>query len=93
MYGNHCDRRYLEDLGIRNLHLSSVEIAGITFTGLEGCVRYKNGSSDVLYSQSEYCAMVERLPAADVVVSHCPPARINDHPGDPAHIGITALRS
>src|SRR4029079_17489515 len=51
VYGNHCDVRYLEDLGATNLHLSQVEIGGITFTGVQGCVRYKDGSKDLLYTQ------------------------------------------
>jgi Icc-related predicted phosphoesterase len=92
VYGNHCDGNYLADLGITNLHLATVEVAGVTFTGLQGCVRYKEGTRDVLYTQDEYANLVRHLPAADVVVTHCPPAGINDHPADPAHVGITALR-
>lgn len=93
VYGNHCDRRYLEDLSIVNLQLSKVDIRGVTFTGLEGCVRYKEGTQDALYTQSEYSNLARQLPAADVLVTHCPPRGINDHPADPAHVGITALRS
>lgn len=92
MYGNHCDGRYLEDLGAKNLHLSQVEIGGITFTGVQGCVRYKDGSKDLLYTQSEYSNMIRQLPRADVLVTHCPPAGINDHRSDPAHVGIEELR-
>jgi uncharacterized protein len=92
VYGNHCDGRYLEDLGMRNLHLSKVAVGGITFTGLQGCVRYKDGTKDLLYTQSEYANLVYHLPTAEVLVTHCPPAGINDHPRDPAHVGINALR-
>jgi len=60
-------------------------------TGLEGCVRYKPGESDILYTQDEYSTMVAALRPADVLVTHCPPAGINDH-DDAAHQGITALR-
>ncbi len=35
--------------------------------------------------------MIADMPAADVLVTPCPPAGINDH-SDPAHVGITALR-
>lgn len=93
VYGNHCDRRYMEDLGIKNLHLSAATIKGITFTGLEGCVRYKAGSRDALYTQQEYGTLVRGLPPADVIVTHCPPRGINDHPSDVAHVGIEALRA
>jgi uncharacterized protein len=93
VYGNHCNGRYFGDLGIIDLHLSKVDVAGITFTGLQGCVRYKDGTRDLLYTQTEYAALVDQLPAAEVVVTHCPPAGINDHPRDPAHVGIDALRA
>lgn len=92
VYGNHCDGRYLEDLGATNLHLSQAEVGGLTFTGVQGCVRYKDGSKDLLYTQSEYTEMIRGLPPADVLVTHCPPAGINDHRGDPAHVGIDDLR-
>lgn len=92
VYGNHCDGEYLADMGFTNLHLSAVDVAGLTFTGLEGCVRYKAGTSDILYTQEEYRQMVQQLPAADVLVTHCPPRGINDHQ-DPAHHGIDALRT
>jgi len=92
VYGNHCNGRYLDDLGMTNLHLMQVSVAGITFTGLQGCVRYKPGTRDLLYTQAEYSDLIGHLPPADVIVTHCPPAGINDHPTDPAHLGIEALR-
>jgi len=91
VYGNHCDGRYLKDLGITNLHLSKSVVGGLTFTGLQGCVRYKPGTPDILYTQRQYRWLVKALRAADVLVTHCPPLGINDH-DDPAHVGIEALR-
>jgi uncharacterized protein len=91
VYGNHCDGKYLKDLRIKNLHLKKALVGGVSFSGLEGCVRYKRGSSDVLYTQWQYKWLVKRLRTADVLVTHCPPRGINDHE-DPAHIGIDALR-
>ena len=91
VYGNHCRRGYFDELGITNLHLAQRVINGVSFTGLEGCVRYKDSRADVLYSQSEYREMVAQLPVADIIVTHCPPRGINDHPSDPAHVGINAL--
>ena len=90
VYGNHCNGSYLDTLGVTNLHLNRVEVDGTSFVGLEGCVRYKRRGRDILYTQAEYAEMVADLPAADVLVTHCPPAGINDHT-DPAHVGITAL--
>jgi uncharacterized protein len=92
VYGNHCDGRYLKDLGIKNLHLKKAVVGGVSFSGLEGCVRYKPGSADVLYTQRQYKRLVRKLPAAEVLVTHCPPRGINDHE-DPAHQGVEALRN
>src|ERR671914_767586 len=33
-----------------------------------------------------------RLPSADVLLTHSPPAGVNDEPDDPAHSGSPALR-
>lgn len=90
VYGNHCRRDYLGALGMQNLHLSTVTIDGVSFTGLEGCVRYKADSAAALYTQEEYHRLVAELPPADVLVTHCPPRGVNDH-DDPAHVGIDAL--
>jgi Icc-related predicted phosphoesterase len=92
VYGNHCDGKYLKDLRIKNLHLRRAVVGGVSFTGLQGCVRYKPGTNDVLYTQWQYRWLVARLRAAEVLVTHCPPRGINDHE-DPAHIGIDALRN
>ncbi|WP_342314744.1 metallophosphoesterase (plasmid) [Mycobacterium avium subsp. hominissuis] len=90
VYGNHCRRGYLRRLGMHNLHLSTMSVGPITFTGLEGCVRYKRDPDAALYTQQEYQELVAALPPADVLVTHCPPRGINDH-DDPAHVGIEAL--
>lgn len=90
VYGNHCRRGYLDVLGMHDLHLSTVTIGGVSFTGLEGCVRYKTDPEAALYTQDEYHRLVAKLPPADVLVTHCPPRGINDH-DDPAHVGIDAL--
>jgi Icc-related predicted phosphoesterase len=91
VYGNHCDGKYLEDLGVTNLHLSITTVCGVVFAGLQGCVRYKKDPTALLYTQREYRDLIAALPAADVLVTHCPPRGINDH-DDPAHVGIDALR-
>ncbi|MEB3023045.1 MULTISPECIES: metallophosphoesterase family protein [Mycolicibacter] len=90
VYGNHCNGRYLEELGVTNLHLAYVGHHGVSFTGLQGCVRYKDDEHDILYTQDEYRSLVASLPRADVLITHCPPRGINDH-SDAAHIGIDAL--
>ena len=44
------------------------------------------------YTQKEASKLAKRLPAADVLICHCPPLGINDDPDDPAHVGFAGLR-
>lgn len=92
VYGNHCDGTYLDDLGMHNLHRNRVEISGVSFVGIEGCVRYKDSTQSIMYTQAEYAAMLAGVLRADVIVTHCPPRGINDH-ADRPHVGIDALLS
>ncbi len=92
VYGNHCDGKYFDKLGIVNLHLRRVGLGGVRFGGLQGSVRYKPGPSDILYTQEQYRTMLAGLGPVEVLLTHCPPAGINDH-ADPAHRGIVALRT
>lgn len=92
VYGNHCHRGYLDQLGIVDLHgKGGILPNGMIAVGVEGCVRYKD-EPDILYTQEEYEQILRPYPwSADVVVTHAPPAGVNDH-DDPAHVGIVALR-
>lgn len=94
VYGNHCNRGYLTELG--GTDLSGGGIAAVTDTalgrvlGVSGCIRYKSGSNDQLWTQDEYRDIIAELPAADIVITHCPPRGCNDH-ADSAHVGIDSL--
>jgi Icc-related predicted phosphoesterase len=90
VYGNHDDD-YMEAFGIENLHLKRESLHGSSFCGFEGCVRYKP-SGERQYTQKQAEKLAARLPAADVLLCHCPPYGVNDDPEDPAHIGFHALR-
>jgi uncharacterized protein len=90
VYGNHCTRGYMEELGIIDLHLNTISINGLTFGGFEGCVRYKDSQYAPMWTQDEAFEMMKNFPPVDVFVSHCPPFGINDH-GDTAHTGFKAL--
>jgi uncharacterized protein len=90
VHGNHDREGDLEAAGIHDLHLGRVELDGWSFAGFEGCVRYSAGPHQ--YTQDEAATLVARLPTADVLISHCPPAGVNDEPDDPAHSGFVALR-
>ena len=91
VHGNHDGERELEGIGVRNLHLGRLAVDGWTFAGFEGCVRYGRGPHQ--YTQREAERLARYLPAADVLVCHCPPSGVNDEPGDPAHAGFAALRA
>jgi uncharacterized protein len=92
VHGNHDDEGELAALGVRDLHLSRVQLDGWSFAGFEGCVRYRPGAPHQ-YAQGEAARLVRGLPAADVLLCHCPPRGINDDPDDPAHVGFQALRT
>jgi Icc-related predicted phosphoesterase len=89
VYGNHDDG-YMPALGISDLHLRRAEVGGVSFAGFEGCVRYRPGPHQ--YTQDEAASLSRALPAADVLVSHAPPAGVNDEPDDRAHAGFEGLR-
>jgi Icc-related predicted phosphoesterase len=90
VHGNHDAEGDLEAAGIRDLHLARRELGGWSFTGFEGSPRYSGGRFE--YAQEEASELARRLPGADVLVSHSPPARVNDDPADPVHSGFAGLR-
>lgn len=93
--GNH-DERYSESPpGGENLHMRVIEHRGLTFAGLEGCMRYNNG--EIQYTDSQMLWMVMRMGLSpilrgglDVLVTHSPPYGIHDRP-DRAHTGFKSL--
>ncbi|MBI4433537.1 metallophosphoesterase [Candidatus Uhrbacteria bacterium] len=92
VYGNHCSGTYFPQLGITNLHRTTVMYRGVTFGGFEGSVRYKQSPYSKMYSQEEADALLADAPRVDVLCVHCPPYGINDEPDDLAHQGFRALR-
>jgi Icc-related predicted phosphoesterase len=91
VHGNHDPPGLLQELEIEDLHLRRTQIAGMTLAGFEGCVRYQRGQPHQ-YTQRQAARLARRLPAADVLLCHCPPMGVNDDPDDPAHVGFAALR-
>lgn len=89
--GNHDAADSLDLLGVRDLHLASAEVGGLRFVGFGGSPRYSpHGGNE--WTEEEASAMLTRLPAADVLLTHSPPEGINDEPDDRAHRGSAALR-
>src|SRR3954453_6155384 len=98
VYGNHDDEPYMTWFGIDDLHLNRIQLdGGPSFAGFEGCVTYRRSSPGrrvgPSYTQQQASKLPRRLPAADVLVCHCPPRGVNDDPDDPAHVGYEALRA
>jgi len=94
IYGNHCSRGYMQELGIFDMHLKIIDYQGFRFGGFEGCVRYKNSATAPMYTQEECTAMMQGFVPVDIFLSHCPPYDINDDHHDPkdlSHVGFTAL--
>jgi uncharacterized protein len=91
VHGNHDGEGDLTTLGIEDVHLALERVAGWSFTGFEGCVRY--GSGPYQYTQDEAAELARRLPAAEVLLCHAPPQGVNDESDDAAHVGFAALRS
>jgi Icc-related predicted phosphoesterase len=91
VHGNHDGEYELDALGISDLHMSRAEVGGWSFAGFEGCVRYRQDTPRQ-YTQDEAARLAARLPAADVLLCHCPPFGVNDDPDDRAHVGFHGLR-
>ena len=93
--GNHDNEPYMEQFGIEDLHLRRVELdSGLSVCGFEGCVEYRrdHGELGPTYSQRRAAKLIRKLPAADVLICHCPPYGVNDDPDDPAHFVFVAPR-
>jgi uncharacterized protein len=89
--GNHDSPDALEALGAEQLHLRRVEVGGRSFCGFGGSPRYsEHGTQE--WTEDEAAALLEGLPPADVLLTHSPPAGVNDDPSDPVHRGSPALR-
>ena len=79
--GNHDGADALAAVGASDLHGRVVERGGLTFGGFGWTAEEQAGD------------LLARLPAADVLLSHAPPAGVNDDPDDPIHCGSPALRA
>jgi len=90
VHGNHDPSDLLTELEVEDLHGRRTSMHGLSVAGFEGCVKYGRGGPHQ-YTQREASKLAKKLPAADVLIAHCPPAGINDDPDDPAHVGFEGL--
>lgn len=91
VYGNHCSGNYMQELGIRNMHMTTCSLGGFVFGGFQGCVRYKENLDAIMYTQDEATALFRQLPPVDILLCHCPPRGINDE-DEIAHQGFDGER-
>jgi len=91
VHGNHDAPGLLASVGVEDVHLRRVEAGGLSFTGLSGAPAYSRGRSAFEWTEAQAQAMVARLPAADVLLTHTPPLGVNDEADDPVHRGFAAL--
>jgi uncharacterized protein len=89
--GNHDAPDALRALGAEDVHLHRVRVGPLSFSGFAGSPRYSR-EGGVEWTEEEAETLVDRLPAADVLLTHSPPAGVNDAPDDPVHRGSPALR-
>jgi len=91
VHGNHDPPGLLGEVEVDDVHGRRTAVSGLTFAGFEGCVRYGSGGPHQ-YTQRAATKLARKLPAADVLLCHCPPLGINDDPDDPSHVGYEGLR-
>ena len=91
VHGNHDPPDLLREVEVEDLHGRRTSLLGRTVAGFEGCVRYGQGGPHHS-TQKQASKLARRLPAAEILICHCPPYGINDDPDDPAHVGFDGLR-
>jgi Icc-related predicted phosphoesterase len=90
VHGNHDAVDALSAVGAEDIHLRQVEHGGLTFAGLAGSRRYSR-EGHYEWTDEEAEELIARLPGADVLLTHTPPAGVNDEPDDVVHRGWAAL--
>jgi uncharacterized protein len=91
VHGNHDPDGLLPELDVEDLHMRRISLGALTVAGFEGCVEYGRGGPHQ-FTQKKATKLAKKLPGAEVLIAHCPPAGFNDDPDDPAHMGYEGLR-
>ena len=73
--GNHDADDSLEAVDVRDLHLASAEVGGLSFAGFGGSPRYRPHGGNQ-WTEEEAERMMALLPPADVLLTHSPPAGV-----------------
>ena len=92
VHGNHDDGGEFTGLGIENVHLRRIEVAGLCFGGFSGSHEYR-AEPRYTWRQKKASKLLRKLGPVDVMLAHSPPLGVNDDADDPAHIGLRACAS
>jgi Icc-related predicted phosphoesterase len=72
--GNHDSPDVYKGLPVENLHGRVATLNGLTFAGLGGSLRYKQGRRfSWLFTEQEYRAILAKMRRVDVCIAHAPP--------------------
>jgi Icc-related predicted phosphoesterase len=91
VHGNHDDGGEFTGLGIENVHLERIEVAGLCFGGFSGSHEYGR-EPRYTWSQKRARKLLRKFGPVDVMLAHSPPLGVNDDAEDPAHVGLEGLR-
>lgn len=86
--GNDDGEETLRLAEIEDLNGKMVEINGVRIAGLRGSARYKEGDYP-MWTQGECLQFMQRLPQADVLISHDSPYKLYGR--KPTHIGLKGI--
>jgi uncharacterized protein len=91
VYGNHDEGDEFDGIGIEDVHLRRIEVAGLCFGGFSGSHEYHEDRR-FTWTQKKASKLLRKLGHVDVMLAHSPPLGINDDADDRAHIGLAGLR-
>jgi len=86
--GNHDSFSLYSEHGIKDISGSSYIYRGVRFAGIDGSFKYKNEAFPS-YTQHQSLALGDRLPAADVLLTH--DVALTDFNKDTAHLGLIGI--
>lgn len=90
VYGNHDSGKYMEPLGIIDLHNTIHDYAGLKWGGFQGCLRYKPGP--LMFEEEEAKIWADTFPYVDILLLHVGPKGMLDDPSDDLHAGSEHVR-
>ena len=88
LLGNHDRFDLLDHYGLKSLNGKVLEISGIRIAGIQGSFRYADKSFPS-FTHDESRRFLERMPYADILLSHDGPYTVNN--GRPSHDGLKGI--